>query len=118
MAEEFVPPVEAPGVRAQEPLHAGDEIGLQRLGDEMEMISHETEGVDLPAGLGAGFAQSFEEGAPVVVIAKDGFAMIATAHEMVSGARELNAQRSWHSVFLLENGFTANSSQCARDCQL
>ena len=36
MAGEPVPAVEAPGVGAQQPLHAEDEIGLRRFGDEIK----------------------------------------------------------------------------------
>lgn len=96
MAEKLVAAVEAAGVSAQEPLHADDEIGLGRLGDEMKMVSHETEGVDLPAGLFTGGAEGGEEGLAVGVVAEGGFAVVAAAHEMVNGPGVLDAQGAWH----------------------
>ena len=92
VAEEFVAAVEAPGISAQKPLHAGDQIGLGRLGDEMKMIGHEAEGVDLPAGFFAGGTKGLQETAAVGVVAEGGFAMVAAAHEVVDGTGELNAQ--------------------------
>jgi len=98
VAEKLAAAIEAACVGAQEPFHAGDEIGLGPLGDEMEMISHEAEGVDLPAGFFAGLAQGAEERAAVGVVAKSGFAVVAPAHEMVNGAGELYAQGPGHEA--------------------
>jgi hypothetical protein len=77
--------------------YAGNEIGLGRFGHEMKMISHETQGVELPASLLTSFAESPEETAPILVIFEDRFAVVATTHEMIDGAGELHAQRARHS---------------------
>ena len=74
------------GVGAEQPLHAWDKVGLRRLGDEVKMIAHETPGMKLPAGLGAGFAQGGEEGAAVRIIAKNRLAPVAAIHEVVDGS--------------------------------
>ena len=50
------------------------------------MIAHETPGMELPSGFGAGFAQGGEEAATVEVIAKDRFAQVAAIHEVVDGS--------------------------------
>ena len=105
-----MPAVEAPGVGAQQPLHTEDEIGLGRFGDEMKMIAHETPGMELPAGLVAGFAKGGEEGAPILIVAKDRFAPVAAIHDVVDGSGKLYAQRSWHR--------SRKHSKHSRHCQL
>ena len=92
----MMPAIEAPGVGAQQPLHAQDEIGLGRLGDEVKMIAHETPGMELPPGLLAGFTKGGEEGAPILIVAKDRLAPVAAIHEVVDGPRILNAQWPRH----------------------
>ena len=56
VAKELVPPIEARGVSAQEPFHSGHQIGLWRFDDQMEMIAHQTPGMDLPIGFDAGLS--------------------------------------------------------------
>jgi len=58
MSNQFVPPVEAAGVRAQELLHAGDEVRERCFEHQMKMIFHEAVGMYLPLGLGADLSQS------------------------------------------------------------
>jgi hypothetical protein len=77
--------------------HSGDEIGLGRLGYEMEMIAHETKGVELPAGLFAGFVERGEEAA-IPVIAEDGFAAVTAIHEMDRGRRGIGCARTRHDA--------------------
>ncbi len=98
MAEEFMPTIEATSISPEEPFHARDEIGLRRLSDEMEMIFHETKGVELPAGFFAGFAQCVEEGAAILVVLEDGFAPVTAIHEVIHGTRKLNTQRAGHGA--------------------
>jgi hypothetical protein len=62
----------------------------------MKMISHETKGMELPAGLVTGFAEGMEEAAPILVIFEDRFAAVPPIHQMIDGAGELDAQRSGH----------------------
>ena len=97
MPEEPVPQVEAAGVIAEEPFHAHDEVGLGCLGDEMKMISHEAPGPELPAGFVAGFAQSGQETAAILIIAEDGFAAVAAIHQVIDGSGKLDPQRPWHA---------------------
>ena len=42
------------------------------------MIGHETPGMNLPAGFGAGFAEGLEEEFAVFVAEEDGLAAVAT----------------------------------------
>src|SRR5688572_32983664 len=63
----------------------------------MEVVGHETEGVDLPAGPGAALSKRFEKGFPVVIILEDGLAAVAAAHDMINRALILNAQLACHA---------------------
>jgi hypothetical protein len=85
VAEEFVPAVEATGIGAEEPSHAGDEIGLRRLDHQMKMIGHETIRMDLPRSLVAGLAEREQKTLAVEVILENGFAVIAAVHEVIEG---------------------------------
>jgi hypothetical protein len=51
--------VQAQGVAAQEPAHAGHEIRVGRLDDEVKMIRHEAIGVSPKTRFLAGFSQCF-----------------------------------------------------------
>jgi len=53
--------------------------------------------MDLPGGFGASFAEDFQEAAPVEVVGEDGFAAIAAVHDVVNGARVLNAKLAGHA---------------------
>jgi len=64
----------------------------------MKMVRHKAPGVDTPAGLGAGFAESFEKDFAVLVILKDGFATVAAVHDVIDGTRILDAQFSGHAA--------------------
>ena len=63
----------------------------------MEMIAHETIRMDLPAGLGAGFAEGGQESAMVEVILEDGLAAVATVHDVVDGAGIFDAEFTGHA---------------------
>jgi len=78
-----VPAVEPSCEGSQEPLHSDDEVWLWGLNHEMEMIPHETEGVDLPVGLGAGLPQGLDEAVSILVIAYDRFPPIPAIHHVV-----------------------------------
>jgi hypothetical protein len=62
----------------------------------MKMVAHKAQRVDLPIGLGARLAQSFEEPFPIRVIPEDGFTPVPVIHDVVNRACVFNAQRSWH----------------------
>jgi len=83
---------------AREPLHALDQIPFGRLDDQMKIIPHQTEGMDLPIRLDASFVQGFKETLPVGVIAEDGFAPIPAIQDVTNRPFVFNAQRSWHGV--------------------
>ena len=97
MAEKFVAAVQAAGISAEEPYHPGDEVRARGFSDEMKMIGHEAPGVDLPAGLGAGFADGLEEEFAVFVAEEDGLAAVDAVHDVINRSRELDAQFSGHT---------------------
>jgi hypothetical protein len=96
MAAGFVADVKAPGVNAQQPFHAGDEVGLRRLKNEMKMIAHEAPGMDLPAGFGARLPESGQEKFAVVVVANDIEPVIAAAHHVIDRARVFDSEFAGH----------------------
>ena len=97
VAEEFMASVEAAGVGAEEPFHAGDEIGLGRFGDEMKMIAHEAPGVELPAGFFAGLTEGIEKTAAILIVVEDGFTPVPTINQVVDGPGKLNARSEEHT---------------------
>ena len=90
----FVADVVAFGVNAQEPFHSGDEIGLRGL--EMKMVAHQAPGMDLPFGLGAGFAESAQEALAIVIVFEDVAALVSTIDHVVNSAGIFKAQFAWH----------------------
>ena len=83
MGENFVAAIEAVGISAGEPLHAGDEIGARGFENEVKMIGHQAPGVDLPAGFGAGFAEGLQEEFAVFIAEEDGFAAVTAVDDVV-----------------------------------
>ena len=78
MAKESVPTVETRAVGSQKPFHPGDQVGLRRFHHQMKMVSHQTIGVNLPIGFGAGFAQRFQEPLTVRVVLENRLATITS----------------------------------------
>ena len=71
-----VPAVEPASVGPQQPLHAGDQVGLRRLDDQMKVIGHQAERVNVPARFFTSLPHRFQEPAPVMVIFEDGLAPV------------------------------------------
>ena len=109
--EHFVAAIEPRGVRAQEPAHPGDEIGVGRLDDEVKMIAHETIRVNLPIGFGANLGERGEKFVVIKVVAEDGFAAVATVHDVINCARIFDAQRTGHDPTLLSSRVGVNSKE-------
>ena len=90
----FVAEVE--GVAAAEPLHEAGQIGAAGLDQEMVMIGHQHVGVKQHVVGGEVVAKLAQEAAAVVVAEEDLRSAVATRHDVVHGAGELEAWRSWH----------------------
>ena len=97
VAEELVTPVEATRVSAKQPFHSGDQIGLRRLDDQMEMIRHEDIGVNLPARLSASLAQRVDEALAIRIIHEDQFAPVTAIHDVIKRASLLDSQLAGHT---------------------
>src|SRR5437899_2190974 len=96
MAKEFVPAVESGRIGAEQPLHAVHEIGLGSFHHQMEVITHQAPGVDLPVGPGTSLGQSFQKQFAIFVVEENVLAMIAAIHEVINGAWVLNSELSGH----------------------
>lgn len=91
LARAAVAQIEARGVGAEQPFHAGPEVRARGFDDEMKMIGHEHVGVDVPAGFRAGFAQRGQKTPAIQVVAKNGFPATTPVHDVIDGARILDA---------------------------
>jgi hypothetical protein len=98
MPKRLVSAVKTLGKGAQEPFHPGDQVGVGGLEHQVEMVSHQAVTVNLPAGFLAAFFQSGNEPVPVLVVAKDRFAMIPAIHHVVYGSGILDAQLAGHKA--------------------
>src|SRR5207249_6911673 len=94
--EKLVPPVVARGVSAQEPFHSCYQISLGGLDDQVEMISHQAPGMDLPISFGAGLAEGLQKQLPVFIASKNVLAVIAAVHHMINRAFILDSEFSCH----------------------
>ena len=65
MAAGLVAKIKPHGINAQQPFHAGNEVGGGGLDDQMKMIGHQAICVNLPAGFLAGIAENAQKTAPV-----------------------------------------------------
>src|SRR6266446_893078 len=96
MAEKFVSPVEAGSIGPQQPFHAVHQIGFWRFDHEMEMITHEAPGMDLPVGFGARLTECSNEQLAILVATEDIFAMIAPVHHVINGPLVLDSEFTSH----------------------
>jgi hypothetical protein len=62
----------------------------------MEMIAHQTPSMDLPTGLLASRAQGGQKSRPILVIVENALGLVPAIHDVMHGARILDAQFSWH----------------------
>ena len=65
--------------------------------DQVEMVSHQTPGVDLPIGLGAGFGKGLKETPTAQIVVENGFAAVAPVHHVVDGSWILDTQLATHA---------------------
>ena len=62
----------------------------------MEMVPHQTPGVNLPVGFPTRVPQGFHKKQLVLVVQKDGFAAITAIHRVVNGPGILNFEFARH----------------------
>lgn len=93
MAAAVVPPVEAHGVDAVQALHAGRELRLMRLDEQMEVVVEQHPGVEAPPEAVADVFQQRVPGGAVVVVEDDRPPLDAAADDVVPGrARQRGAR--------------------------
>ena len=63
------------------------------------VIRHEAIGMNLKAGLLAGFSRRFQEQLAILLFAENRLAAISAAHDMINGSRKLDADFSWHGSY-------------------
>src|ERR1039457_6989774 len=93
----LVPPIEAAGVGAQQPLHPGHQVGLGRFDNQVKVVAHEAIRVHLPTGLLARLRERLQQPLPVLVILEDGLPPVAPIHHVIDRPRILDAQLPSHA---------------------
>jgi hypothetical protein len=64
----------------------------------MEVVAHETPGVNLPVGLFTRLLQRFHQELVVDIVHEDGLAAVSTIHHVVDCAGILNSELASHPV--------------------
>ena len=101
VTEKAMPPVIAAGVSSQEPPHARGQIGPRCLHDQIEMIAHQTERMDLPFGLRTDFAQRRQKKSAVLIVDKNSLPLIASIHHVINRSLKLDPKFPRHLDGLL-----------------
>jgi hypothetical protein len=96
MPEHLVPPVEWRRVSARQPFHPSDQVALWGFHHQMETIVHETQRMDLPARLPAGFTQPFEKALAISVVLENGFNPVAAIDQVINGSWIFHSQFARH----------------------
>ena len=98
VAEELLAMIQADGVGAQKPAHAGHPIRVGRLQHQMKMVAHQAIGMDLPFGLLAGLSQGLEKVQAVHIINENILPAVTTVHHMVDRARIFHSHGARHEL--------------------
>ena len=72
--------VEARGVSAEQPFHAGNQVATGGFDDEMKVVPHQAIGVELPVCLGVSFPQGLQEAAGINGVLETRFPPVASIH--------------------------------------
>ena len=107
MAEELVSPVETRGVSAEEPFHARNEISLGSFDDQMKMITHQTIGMNLPAGFHAGFTQRSKKALPIDIVMENRLTPVPAIDHVINCPGILHSQLSRHARTLSKRSYAA-----------
>src|SRR5665213_1827273 len=94
----LMPAVEVGGVGSEEPFHACHQVGVGSLHDQMEMVWHQAEGMHLPPCFLVGFRQGVEEEDAICIRFENGFAPVATIHDMIDGTGIFDSEFSCHGT--------------------
>ncbi len=110
-----MPPVEITCIAAVEILHAGRQIRLGCLDEQMVVIAHEHERMEPPAVHFDGSPEPVESLVAVRIVSDNRFSFVPSRHHMIQRPGELNSQRPCHAPTLAEtdnavNGLTSNGA--------
>src|SRR5579863_8196173 len=93
----LVPSIMPSRVGAQQPFHAGHQVGLRRFHHQMKIIVHQAIGMRLPARLATGFSERFQKSPPINVILKNILPPVTPVHHMINRARVFDSQLPRHA---------------------
>ena len=108
VSRSLMAPIKPDGVADAQPLHAGGEVGIARLHQQMKMIFHEHIGMQTPAEAFDGFAEQLAEMLVIALVAANRLPLVAAGGEVVPTAGLFDSQRARHDRCLRE---TARPSQ-------
>ena len=92
----FVPPIEPLRKAGIQVVQAFREPPLRRFDQQVVMVAHQTESMNVPVRLFADQAEQMQPSAAVRVVAKHAAAFVPPRHDVVDSAREIEAKRSRH----------------------
>ena len=90
-------PIELLGVGTQEPLHACTQVAAGCFHDQMKMVAHQTEGMNLPSCASTCASQQIEEELSIRIVAHDCLTPITSAEHMIDSTRVLDSEGTSHS---------------------
>jgi len=96
MTRQAVTPVKLLGVGTQEPLHPCTQVAARCFHDQMKMVAHQTEGMNLPGCSTTSASQQLEKECSIFVVVDDGLPPIASTEQMIDGTRVLDSEGTSH----------------------
>ena len=100
MTENLVPPIVPTGVNAQQPFHPFHQVAIRCFEDQVKVVRHQTEAVNLPGGLLASLRQRRQEQLAVVIVGEDCLLVVPAVHHVVDRPRVLDAQLPSHKLWV------------------
>ena len=98
MPAEPMAPRSGVGIGGEEGLYAAGQVGLGRFENHMEMVGQDDEGVYVPGTAERGPTEIGSQTVAVGVVSDYVLPAVAAGHEVVEGARTLDAGWSWYAL--------------------
>src|SRR3989442_3884488 len=96
MTSELVTVVQSNRAGALQPRHSRNQIWVGSFHHQMVMVSHETEGMNLPVGFSASFGKGLQEIVAVHIAEENILALISSAHDMIHCTGKFQSHLAWH----------------------
>jgi hypothetical protein len=93
-----MPCIKAPSQSILQPLHTLTQVRFWGFNKKMVVIAQQDPGMDAPTRHRTRLTQRLEEKRSVRLVTKNGFAAIASGHDMVKGPGELDADAARHAL--------------------